>query len=60
MAASFMARADGFGGDKFALELCGVCARICEEWGMNAPAIKPTIAKGVQKPVRSVRRNAEK
>ena len=33
MAASFMAKADGFGGEKYARQLCGLCAAICEDCG---------------------------
>ncbi|MEL7586302.1 MAG: four-helix bundle copper-binding protein [Prolixibacteraceae bacterium] len=33
LAASFMARVGGFDDEKYARELCGLCARICEDCG---------------------------
>lgn len=33
LSASFMARADDFGDEKFAKKLCALCAEICEECG---------------------------
>jgi len=35
LAASFMARADGIVGDKYAMQLCNLCAQICEECGVE-------------------------
>lgn len=33
LAATFMARSAGFGDEKFARRLCGLCAEICEQCG---------------------------